>query len=119
MTEDDRIDGPGATPAASARDGDSSRARRSVSRLGFWTAPLTAVFTAAAFTFGVTTPPRSGPFCTDSCIEYPYTDAAAYVPCDYLWMYRALIAVLLFVVLVACAHHMPPATPGGTGPSGR
>jgi len=40
-----------------------------------------------------------------SCIAYPYTAAAAFVPGDYLWMYPASLMALLFIVLVACLHH--------------
>jgi len=81
--------------------------KQSVCRLGFWIAILTAVAAAAALVIAVTTaPPRSGPFCMlDSCITYPYTDAAVFVPNDYLWMYPAFLMSLLFVVLVICIHH--------------
>jgi hypothetical protein len=80
-------------------------AGRGASRLGFWAAVLTAVAAAAALALGVTTPPRSGPFCTGSCITYPYADAAAFVPRDYLWMYPAVLMAPLFFVVVACIHH--------------
>jgi len=78
--------------------------RKSTSRLGFWSAVLTAVFTASALAIGITTPPRSGPFCLDSCLTYPYTDAAAFVPRDYLWMYPGFLLALIFVGLMACIH---------------
>jgi hypothetical protein len=29
---------------------------------------------------------HSGPNCLSDCITYPYTDVAAFVPGDYLWM---------------------------------
>ena len=81
--------------------------KQSVCRLGFWIAILTAVAAAAALVIAVTTAPaRSGPFCmSDSCITYPYTDAAVFVSNDYLWMYPAFLMSLLFVVLVICIHH--------------
>lgn len=78
-------------------------------RLGFWSAILTALSAAVALGIGVTTPPRSGPFCTldltDACVIYPYTDVAAYVPRDYIWMVPALLMGLLFMLLVVCIHH--------------
>jgi len=85
-------------------------ARQSVCRLGFWTSILTAVAAAAALGIAVTTAPaRSGPFCmvdlVGSCITYPYTDVAKFVPIEYIWMYPALLMALLFVVLVVCIHH--------------
>ena len=82
-----------------------SSASRSATQLGFWAASLLAVSATVALAVAVTTPPRSGPFCTGSCIAYPYTAAAAFVPGDYLWMYPASLMALLFIVLVACLHH--------------
>ena len=85
----------------------ANSARQSTCRLGFWTSILTAVAAAAALVIAVTTAPaRSGPFCmVESCVTYPYTDAAAFVPNDYLWMYPAFLLGPLFVVLVVCIHH--------------
>jgi uncharacterized membrane protein len=52
------------------------------------------------------TPPRSGPNCiSEPCITYPYTDAAEFVPTDYIWMYPAFLMGLLFVILIVCIHH--------------
>lgn len=75
--------------------------------LGFGSALLLALAAAAAFGIAITTaPPRSGPFClVDPCITYPYTDAAAFVPIDYLWMYPALLLGPLFMLVAACIHH--------------
>ena len=41
----------------------------------------------------------------ESCVVYPYTDVAAFVPIEYIWMYPAFLLALLFVVLVICIHH--------------
>jgi hypothetical protein len=81
---------------------------RSTSRLGVWAAILTTVFALLALGLGITTPPRSGPFCVSEPIPYPYTDAAEYVPRDYLWMYPATLLALVFVVLMACIHRYAP-----------
>jgi hypothetical protein len=80
-----------------------------LSRLGFWASILTAVAAAAALGIAITTAPaRSGPNClvdlVGSCVTYPYTDVAAFVPIEYIWMVPALLMALLFVVLVACIH---------------
>jgi hypothetical protein len=91
---------------ANAKTTDATR--KSASQLGFWSAVLTSVFTASALAIGIMTPPRSGPFCQGSCVTYPYTDAAAFVPRDYLWMYPAFLLALIFVVLVACIHYSAP-----------
>ena len=76
--------------------------RNRPSRLGFWSAVLTAIFAASAFAVGITTPPRSGPFCVSSCITYPYTNASSFVPRDYLWMYPGFLLALVFVALMVC-----------------
>jgi hypothetical protein len=85
-------------------------ARQNACRLGFGTFILTAVAAAAALGIAITTAPaRSGPNCmvelVGSCVTYPYTDVAAFVPIEYIWMYPALLMALLFVVLVVCIHH--------------
>jgi hypothetical protein len=84
--------------------------RLRVSRLGFWTSMLMAVAAAAALGIAVTTAPaRSGPFClvdlVGSCVTYPYTDVAAFVPIEYIWMVPALLMALLFVLLAVCIHN--------------
>ena len=78
--------------------------------LGFWTALLTSVCALAALAVRITTPARSGPNCLNDCITYPYTDVAAFVPRDYLWMYPASFVAALFVVLVSCIHQAAPET---------
>lgn len=82
-------------------------ARSSVYRLGFWSALLTAVAAAAALGIAISTAPaRSGPSClVEPCVTYPYTDAAAFVPNDYLWMYPAFLLGPFFLMLIACLHH--------------
>lgn len=68
------------------------------SRLGFWASILTALLAAIAFAKAVTTLPISGPFCQANCVAYPFTDVAAYVPHDYIWMYPAMLMIVAFVV---------------------
>ena len=84
-------------------------ARGGAGRFAFWVSVLVATSAALALALAVTTPPRSGPFCQTACITYPYTDAAAFVPRDYLWMYPATVMALLFVALIACVSHFAPA----------
>lgn len=67
-----------------------------------WSAGATAVLTMVTAVVGVTTPPRSGPMCQlKQCVTWPYTDVAAFVPRDYLWLYPAVALQMAFVVLVA------------------
>ena len=73
-------------------------------RFDFWVAALTAAATAISFVMAVLTLPRSGPFCVDGCVGYPYVDIVAYIPGDFLWMYPALLPAPLFVVMLNGLH---------------
>jgi hypothetical protein len=79
---------------------------RTVSRLGFWLAIILSIITLASLALGITTPPRSGPFCQGDCITYPYTDAAEFVPRDYLWMYPAILIGPVFLIVLICVHQL-------------
>ena len=83
-------------------------ARVSASRLGLRVAPSTGAVGVVALVVSMTSPPRSGVFCSDGCIAYPYTDVAAYVPRDYLWMYPQVLLTLLFMVLAVCLAQWVP-----------
>lgn len=78
-------------------------------RLGFVLATLVAVFTLVTFAMAVLTPPLSGPFCAGGCLRYPYAEAAARFPRDFLWMYPAVLLMLLFIGLLVCVHRTTPA----------
>lgn len=74
-------------------------------RLGFWSALLTALFAAAHFVAGILTPPRSGPFALPAeVVPYPYTNVAAFIPGDYLWLLPGFLLALIFVVFIASIH---------------
>ncbi len=76
-----------------------------ISRLGFWTAILTAVFAAAFMVVGIATPARSGPFAPPtSVIPYPYTNVTAFIPGDYYWLLPGILLAPIFVILMACIH---------------
>ncbi|MDG6997224.1 MAG: hypothetical protein JRN52_15005 [Nitrososphaerota archaeon] len=84
-------------------------ARKNASRVGFWSAVVTTTLAAAFFVIGILTPARSGPFCTSSCIPYPYeTVLASFVPSDYIWLYPGLLLAPIFVVLLVSIHHTAP-----------
>jgi hypothetical protein len=74
------------------------------SRVGFYSATYTAAMTLVAFAAALTAVPISGAFCLSDCIEYPFLATAAQHPGDFLWMIPAMLAVLGFVVLMACLH---------------
>ena len=79
-----------------------------MSRPARWVALATAIAAAVSLAVAVTSPARSGPNCRGSCIGYPYTDAVAFVPRDYLWMYPAMILILTVVALTAAVHGYAP-----------
>jgi hypothetical protein len=76
----------------------------STGKLGCMSALLVAVLTTGTFVMALCTPPISGPFATDP-ISYPFTDILARYPRDYLWMFPAMLLMLLFVVLSVCVLH--------------
>ena len=81
--------------------------RRSTS-VGFWVGWLTSAAAAVALVVAVTTLPRSGPYCQTGCLSYPYTDAGAFVPRDYLWLYPALLVTVLVVVMTGYLQDRVP-----------
>ncbi len=83
----------------------SSRASaKKAARFDFLAAMLTASATSLAFAAAILTPPKSGPFCTVNCVGYPYTDVAAHIPRDFLWMYPALLPAPFFVIMLSGLH---------------
>lgn len=74
-------------------------------KFGFYIAYITVVVTILTFGIAMFTPPISGPFCVDSCIDYPYTDITSRFPRDYLWMYPAIFLTIFYVALIVCVHH--------------
>jgi hypothetical protein len=87
----------------------SESAWKSASRLGLWSAVLTAVFAAVFSAIAIATPARSGPFCASwGCITYPYTDVAQFIPGDYFWLVPGILLAPIFVVLFACIHSLAP-----------
>jgi len=76
--------------------------------VGFYTAIFITVATVVAFGIAIATPPLSGPFCVGPGFQYPYTDIISRFPRDYLWMYPAILSIMLFVVLMVSIHHYAP-----------
>ena len=69
-----------------------------VARLGFWVAALVASVTVVTFALALTALPDKVP--------YPFTDPviAKQWPGDYLWLYPAMLLMLLVVAWVAAIH---------------
>lgn len=71
-------------------------------RFGFLVSVLVAALTIATWALAMTALPNRVP--------YPFSDPeiAAQWPGDYLWMYPAMLLMLLFVALVAAIHSWAP-----------
>lgn len=72
--------------------------------VGFYAAVLTSLTTSVSLALALIAIPNSGAFCPADCIDYPYLDAAAQYPRDFIWMLPAMLAVLSFVGLVVSIH---------------
>ena len=84
-------------------------ARKNALRVGFWSAVFTTALAAAFFIIGILTPARSGPFCSSSCIPYPYESGlASFVPIDYIWLYPGILLAPTFAVLLISVHQIAP-----------
>jgi hypothetical protein len=77
-------------------------------RFGFWAALATGTSTLGTFAIAIATPPLSGALCKEGCFDYPYLDIAERFPRDYLWMFPAIAATLLYVALTAALYARVP-----------
>lgn len=78
---------------------------KSVSYLGFYSAILTPIVTLVTFIIAFLTEPLSGPWCQSSCFSYPFLDTASRYPSDYIWMYPAMLLLVIYLVLMVSIHH--------------
>jgi len=62
------------------------------------------VLTVVTFSIAVFTPPLSGPFCLEACLQYPFLDIGDRFPRDYYWMYPAILLTMVYLVLMVCIH---------------
>lgn len=67
-----------------------------------------SVLTVFTFTIAFMTPPLSGPGCTTSCFNYPYTDITSRFPRDYYWMFPAIILCAVYYAFVLSIHYWAP-----------
>lgn len=72
--------------------------------VGYIAAVMTTCVGLITFGIAIFTPPISGPFCSNGCISYPFTDIISRYPRDYLWMYSAILFILIYVILIASIH---------------
>lgn len=85
--------------------GNGSQEDKDVRTLGTVSSISLAVVTSATFVIAFLTPPISGPFAAGARITYPYTDALTRFPRDYIWMYPAMLLMLIIVVYMVCIEH--------------
>ena len=81
---------------------------KTIAKVGFYAALLTALLTVGTFVIAFLTPPLSGPFCAGGCFTYPYLDIASRFPRDYFWMYPAMILNLVYYILMVAIHYSAP-----------
>ena len=90
------------SPRLVDRQENQNKEEINVNRIGFYAAILISLVTVVSFC--VVVPPISGPFCPDSCIEYPFADIISRFPKEYIWMYTVILLNLIYVVLMVCIH---------------
>ena len=73
-------------------------------RVGYYSAILTTVITIVTFGLAMTAVPISGANCPGECVEYPYLDTVSQYPKDFLWMFAAIMLILVYVILMVSIH---------------
>jgi hypothetical protein len=81
---------------------------KSIAKVGFYSAILTALLTVFSFVIADLTPPLSGPFCASGCFTYPYSDIASRFPRDYYWVYPAMVLNVVYYILMVAIHYFAP-----------
>ena len=79
-------------------------AEYSLKKMGYFSSFLMAIITLVTFGMAIIAVPISGEFCLKDCIEYPYNDSLLHYPKDFLWMYPAMLLVILYIVYMVCIH---------------
>jgi hypothetical protein len=74
-------------------------------RFGIFSTTATTALTLITFAIAINTPPISGVFCTENCIEYPYLHIADRFPKDYLWMFPAIVLNICFLFSMIAFHY--------------
>lgn len=81
---------------------------RTLLRTGFWLSLSLAALTFVTFAVAMTAVPKSGPFCTGGCLEYPFLDSLAYYPGDYYWMFLAMFQITVWLLWMITLHFSAP-----------
>jgi hypothetical protein len=75
-----------------------------LARRGTWLSVLVATVTLITFGFAMIAVPPCGPFCPGDCIYYPYLDSLGQYPKDYIWIYVALIQLVVYLLFLSFMH---------------
>lgn len=78
------------------------------SKFGYVVSMITAILTIITFAVAICTPPLSGPFCAESCFEYPFHEIAGRFPRDYYWMFLAIILSIFYLIMIITIYHVIP-----------
>jgi hypothetical protein len=81
---------------------------KTIAKVGFYSALITALLTVGTFVIAFLTPPLSGPLCAGGCFTYPYSDVASRFPRDYYWMYPAMVLNVVYYILMVAIHYFAP-----------
>ena len=80
----------------------------SYAKFGWYISIVTTLLTVITFGTAICTPPLSGPFCTGSCLEYPFSEIASRFPRDYYWMYPAIILSFSYLIMMITIYQTAP-----------
>jgi hypothetical protein len=80
----------------------------SYAKFGWYISIVTTFLTVITFGIAICTPPLSGPFCTGSCFEYPFSEIASRFPRDYYWMYPAIILSFSYLIMMITIYQTAP-----------
>ena len=81
-----------------------SRNYSAATRLGFYSALLTAILGVVTFGLAMTAVPDSGAFCSGDCFTWPYLNTLSEYPGDYLWMPAAVLFLLAAFAFFTVLH---------------
>lgn len=84
--------------------GTENRNNINALKTGYYSSILLAFVTFITFAVAMTAVPKSGPFCTGNCINYPYLNSLEFYPGDYCWMYLATAQVCIWMMFMISVY---------------
>lgn len=77
-------------------------------KVGLYSSWSLTILTMITFGLAMIAIPPSGPYCPESCMNYPYADILSYHPRDYYWMYLAVFQLCTFLIFMIANHFVAP-----------